>query len=556
MITKESIEQLKLSIDIVDVISHYITLKKSGTNYVAKCPFHEEKSASFNVNQNMQFYKCFGCGAGGDAISFVKEYEKLSYPEAIEKIASIFNFSLKYDKEGGRDYSKVLDGLNSYFKHELFNNKEALEYLKKRNISDSSIERFSIGYAPITQKVVEFLRQKAYPPEDAIKSGVMMQNDKNSYYFRFEERITFPITTAFGKIVGFGGRTLGKHKAKYLNSPQSAIFNKSKLLYGYFQAKDEIYTKKEVVVTEGYLDVIMLHQAGYKNSVATLGTALNSGHIPLLKKENPKVIIAYDGDSAGREAAFKAANLMLSSEIEGSVVLFEDGLDPADLVTQNRLDVLSSIFQQKKPFLDYILETLFSKVDISNPHQKQRVYGESLALIKNFPLFVAEEGAKIISFGLKVPLKNVLNDLRPSLKDKSGDLKTNIVNKKIDLLEGCIIKSCYQDEETLSYVLDIIDDSFFINYRDEFLAMLHKDLEHKGLQEILINQLIIPSSKEVIRVNLVKLIENRCKRDIEYISKTASLKEEEKRFRIREIRLFIDRLKKGEVMVYESIGTI
>lgn len=555
MIAKESIEQLKSSIDIVDVISHYIPLKKSGVNFVARCPFHDEKTASFNVNTQKQIYHCFGCGAGGDAISFVKEYEHLSYPEAIEKIASIFNVTLRYEQGGGRDYSKVLDELNAMFKKELFTNENALNYLKNRKVSDSTIERFSIGYAPSSARVMEFLRNKAYPAEDAVKSGVLIQNERG-YYFRFEDRITFPIHTAFGKIVGFGGRTLGAHKAKYLNSPQSAIFNKSKLLYGYYQARDEIHAKNEIVVTEGYMDVVMLHQAGFKNSVATLGTALNNGHIPLLKKGDPKVIVAYDGDSAGKEAAFKASALLLSSHIEGFVVLFENGADPADLVSGERIGELHKVFERKLPLLEYVLDTILSRYDLNNPHQKQKAYDSAIEILKTFPTFVAESGAEMLAFRLKTAQRGIIKEIKPKSAERSKEgQKSGIAHKRIDLLEGGIIKACLEDEAMLEYVLDIVDESFFVNLRAEFTALL-RDKEDAMLQNIIVNPLLIPTSKENIKRDLLKLIEKRCLRDIEELNASKNLKEEEKRFKIKEIRFILERVKKGETVVYEGIGAI
>lgn len=555
MIAKESIEELKSSIDIVDVISYYIPLKKSGANYVAICPFHSEKTASFNVNPQKQIYHCFGCGASGDAINFVKEYEHLSYPEAIEKIASIFNFTLRYEQGKGREYSKLLDELNAMFKKELFVNKDALKYLKGRRVSDLTIERFSIGYAPSSAKVIEFLKSKAYKPEDGIKSGVLIHNDRG-YYFRFEDRITFPIYTPFGKIVGFGGRTLGAHKAKYLNSPQSAIFNKSKLLYGYHQAREEIHSKNEIIITEGYMDVVMLHQAGFKNSVATLGTALNNGHIPLIKKGEPKVIVAYDGDSAGKEAAFRASVLLLSSHIEGFVVLFEDGADPADLVSKERINELHKIFENKQPLLEYVIDTTLARYDLNNPYQKQRAYDSVIELLKTFPTFVAESGAEMLAYRLRTTQKSIINAITHKSRKQSKEVdKGGVVNKKIDLLEGGIIKACLEDEGILEYVLDIVDESFFVNYKEEFLALL-VDKKSPILQSIIVNPVIIATSKENIKKDISKLIEKRCLRDIESISSSKELKEEEKRFKIKEIRFVLDRIKRGEMVVYEGVGAI
>lgn len=555
MIAKDSIEQLKATVDIVDVVSHYLTLKKAGSNYSAVCPFHDEKTPSFTVSPQKQMFYCFGCGAGGDSITFVKDYEHLSYPEAIEKIASLFNFTLRYEKGGGRDYSKVLEHLNAFFRQELFKNQTALDYLKKRGVTDASIEKFQIGYAPPTPKVMEYLRSKAFPPDDAIKSGVLIQNDRG-YYFRFEDRITFPIATPFGKIVGFGGRTLGNHKAKYLNSPQSALFNKSKLLYGFNLAKDTIHKQKEVIITEGYMDTLMLAQAGYTNTVATLGTALNTGHIPLLKKDDIRVTLSYDGDSAGANAAFKVANLMLQHSIEGSVVLFGQGNDPADLVSQNRLDELRNLFTNKLPFLEFIVKTICGRYDISNPHQKQKAYNETITTLKHFPVFVAEEGANLLSILLKVNAKTTLGELGRGKKEPSRELQqANIVKKRLNILEAGIIKACYEDTEILDYVIDIIDESFFSTHKEEFRAVLEGDTERSDVRNILLSPLVLTSNHESIKKNVTKLIELRALNDIDTLKKSGLTKEKVE-FKIKEIQGILQKLKRGEIVIYESTGAL
>ncbi|MFP4333631.1 MAG: DNA primase, partial [Campylobacterales bacterium] len=444
MISKSSIEQLKAVVDIVDVISYYLPLKKNGANYTALCPFHDEKTPSFSVSAPKQIYHCFGCGAGGDAIKFVMEYEKLDYKEAIEKLATIFNFTLSYEKgSGGRDFSKVLDQINNFFKHELFNNQKALDYLKSRGISESSIEKFEIGYAPSSAKFMNFLQNKSLLVGDVMKAGVII-NTQKGYYFRFEDRLMFPIFTPFGKLVGFGGRTLGEHQAKYLNSPQSPIFNKSKLLYGYSQAKDEVYKTNQIILTEGYLDVIMLHQAGFKNAVASLGTALNMGHIPLLKKGEPEVIMAFDGDSAGVNAAFKASTLLSKNAISGKVALFGEGKDPADMVKEDKISQLKMIFEKAPTLESFVIKQIVSKYDLSNPTLKQKAYIETLEYLKTLPEFLAQNSLELLSFTLKLPFKKAQNDLFKLTKKRAFDEpKRSIGLRSLDLLEASIIKACY-----------------------------------------------------------------------------------------------------------------
>ena len=277
MIDSASIETLKQSIDIVDIVGNYIELKKAGANWKANCPFHGEKTPSFVVSPSKQIYHCFGCGAGGDAIKFVMEMEKLSYPEAIEKLASNYNIPLRYTGGEGNDFSqskRVLEILQQWYRSNFDHTHEAIEYVKARGIEQRMIEYFGIGYVPDGSAVMNFLSSRHIPLPQAVEAGVTAQGERGEFYARLSQRITFPIHSPSGAIVGFGGRTLGNHPAKYINSPQTKLFNKSRLLYGYHLAKKNIYEKKELIVCEGYLDVILLHQAGINTAVATLGTAL------------------------------------------------------------------------------------------------------------------------------------------------------------------------------------------------------------------------------------------------------------------------------------------
>ncbi|MFP4485749.1 MAG: DNA primase [Campylobacterales bacterium] len=556
MISKSSIEQLKAVVDIVDVISYYLPLKKNGANYTALCPFHDEKTPSFSVSAPKQIYHCFGCGAGGDAIKFVMEYEKLDYKEAIEKLATIFNFTLSYEKgSGGRDFSKVLDQINNFFKHELFNNQKALDYLKSRGISESSIEKFEIGFAPSSAKFMNFLQNKSLLVGDVMKAGVII-NTQKGYYFRFEDRLMFPIFTPFGKLVGFGGRTLGEHQAKYLNSPQSPIFNKSKLLYGYSQAKDEVYKTNQIILTEGYLDVIMLHQAGFKNAVASLGTALNMGHIPLLKKGEPEVIMAFDGDSAGVNAAFKASTLLSKNAISGKVALFGEGKDPADMVKEDKISQLKMIFEKAPTLESFVIKQIVSKYDLSNPTLKQKAYIETLEYLKTLPEFLAQNSLELLSFTLKLPFKKAQNDLFKLTKKRAFDEpKRSIGLRSLDLLEASIIKACYEKEELLEFVLDLVDESFFKNHKEEFEALLQGEKESSKLNSIVLNPIILMPDYESLKINVGKLIENRCLEDIQKL-KSLNLDGAKKEFKIKEIQLKLQKLKKGEIVAYEGIGTI
>jgi len=231
MITKESIENLKSHLDVVDIVSQFIEIKKSGANFKACCPFHGESTPSFVISPAKQIYHCFGCGAGGDSIKFVMEHEKLSYPEALEKLSSMYNVTLEYDNINQKKQDiKILEDTNQFYQKLFVNNAVAKEYIHSRGISEFSVEKFEIGYAPKSHDTINYLKSNHYNLPEAIELGVI-DTGQNGLYSRFIERITFPIYGINGKMVGFGGRTITGHNAKYINSPQTKLFNKSRLLY-------------------------------------------------------------------------------------------------------------------------------------------------------------------------------------------------------------------------------------------------------------------------------------------------------------------------------------
>jgi len=437
MIDNNSIENLKTRLDIVDVVGHYMELKKSGANWKCVCPFHDDSNPSLVVSPSKQIYHCFSCGAGGDSIKFVMEYEKLTYPETIEKLASMYNFSLDYTASDGKikEDRKLLENINMFFKKNLEHKKEALEYIKNRGIGEASVEKFELGYAPSSPENLNFLQSNGYTMSEAIETGVAGVGENGRNYARFIERITFPIRSASGKIVGFGGRTISGHQAKYVNSPQTKLFNKSYLLYGYNFAKDSIYQNRAVIVTEGYLDVIMLHQAGFTNAVATLGTALTKEHIPLISRGNPKVILAYDGDNAGVAAALKASMMLSSIGIGGGVILFTEGMDPADMVQRGENEKLSKLFNNPQPFIEFAIEKIVKKYDLHNPLEKQKALEEGSTYLKTLPSSIANSYAGILSGTL-----NINQNLVKVQTHQSNRLKGN---KRVfeDILELTIIKT-------------------------------------------------------------------------------------------------------------------
>jgi DNA primase len=543
MITKDSIENLKNHLDVVDVISQFIETKKSGANFKACCPFHGEKTPSFVISPAKQIYHCFGCGVGGDSIKFVMEYEKLAYPEAIEKLASMYNITLSYESTNQQKLdTKVLQEINKYYQKLFISNDIAKEYIKSRGISEFSIEKFEIGYAPNSLQTINYIKDNFLSLADAKELGVI-DSGENGLYARFIERITFPIYALNGSIVGFGGRTITGHNAKYVNSPQTKLFNKSRLLYGYHLAKDHIYKKNEMIITEGYLDVIMLHQAGFDNAVATLGTALTQDHLPLLRRGEPKIIVAYDGDNAGLNAAYKAALMLSGGNFEGGVVIFAQGIDPADMVKENRINELNTVFEHPKPFIPFVIDYIITKYDLNDPQNKQKALEETNEFLKSLNPIFQDEYRRYLASRLNVNEKFI------KVQNHRVDNRNNVQLMKIDIAELCIIKSIADKPNRLEMVLDVIDASMFEYHRGEFEMLLHEK-ENPKLIGILLNEQLETYDDErltnELRVLLIKFYEKK----LNSIKYEEELAHNEKKNLIVKIRDNIMQLKKGKLITY------
>ncbi len=543
MINKDSIENLKNNIDIVDTISQFLQLKKSGANFKACCPFHGESTPSFVVSPAKQIYHCFGCGAGGDSIKFIMEYEKLSYPEAIEKLASMNNFTLVYDDTNQKKQdTKVIEEINKYYKKNFVTNDVAKEYIKSRGIYESSIEKFEIGYAPSSGETINYLKSNFLNLNDAKELGII-DTGANGLYARFIERITFPIYSLNGGLVGFGGRTITGHNAKYINSPQTKIFNKSRLLYGYNLSKEKIYKKKEIIITEGYLDVIMLHQAGFDNAVATLGTALTKDHLPILKRGEPRVIVAYDGDNAGLNAAFKASQLMAHNDFEGGVIIFEKGFDPADMVKDGKIEELNKIFSKPKPFIPFTIDHIISQFDLSDPQNKQKALHEVNEFLNTLNAIYHDEYSRYIA--QKLNIRENLIKITKSTTNRNN----NVQLSKVDIGELCIIKAILNDKKRLSSVLDIIDASMFECHKNEFEILL-ANIDDERLNSILLNERLEDYDDERLNAELLILLGKFYSNKLNEVLYDKNYTFNEKSSLIRKIRDNISMLKKGKLITY------
>ncbi len=547
MIDNSSVEQLKNNIDIVDIISNYIEVKKAGANFKANCPFHGEKTPSFVISPAKQIYHCFGCGVGGDAIKFVQEYEKLNYPEALEKIASLMNFSLAYTQGGSdnREARRLLEQVQQWYSKNLDQHQVAIEYLKNRGITQQSVEYFGIGYVGASHELMNFLSANMLPIPKAEEAGVVAQRERGGFYARLTERITFPIYSASGAIVGFGGRTISNHPAKYINSPQTKLFNKSQLLYGYSKAKEHIYANKRLIVCEGYLDVIMFHQAGFKEAVATLGTALTTEHLPTLRKGEPHIVLAYDGDKAGVAAALKASSMLSQSGFDGSVVLFPDGQDPADMIATGKVQDVANLLRSGQALIPFVLEMMAKAYDLNNPREKEVAFGS----VKNY----LDKLSPIIREAYVAHASTVLA-VNPALfggASKPENTKARFESSRDDVGQLSIVKTLLENNALINKVSNVIEPSMFGKY-GSLLESVIKGEENPQLSGLMLDESIKSMDEEELSRSLASFLFRYYSGELKKITTNSSIPLLKKSFLIRKIKTdILPKLKRGELVVYK-----
>ncbi len=374
MIPKNFIQDLLNRLDIVDVIERYVPLKKAGANFVACCPFHNEKSPSFTVSQSKQFYHCFGCGAHGTAIGFVMEHGGLGFVDAVEELARGAGVTVPHEAAApgqvqhkvAPDLYEVMQSATRYYRDQLKQSPRAIDYLKQRGLSGEIAARFGIGYAPDGWQNLQGLMPD-YQDSSLLETGLVIENDEGKRYDRFRDRIMFPIVNARGQVIGFGGRVLDVGEPKYLNSPETALFEKGHELYGLFQAQKAIRASRQVLVVEGYMDVVALAQHGVEYAVATLGTATTPYHVQKLLRLTDKVVFCFDGDAAGQRAAWRALENALPQLVDGKHVAFlflPPEHDPDSFVREQGTAAFEQLLQDALPLSSYLLRELSAQVDL------------------------------------------------------------------------------------------------------------------------------------------------------------------------------------------------
>lgn len=489
-ISEEKLNEIRQAIDIVDLISDYVPLKKQGRNYFGLCPFHGEKTPSFSVSPEKQIYHCFGCGAGGNVFSFLMEYEGLSFQEAAIKLAQRANVDLEISPSHTKRETvpteikqiiEVHELLRKFYHHLLINTKEgqrALEYLLERGFNKESIEKFQIGYALDSWDFVyKFLTKRNYQPSLLEKAGLIIKSQQDGAYFdRFRDRIMFPIIDHNGNTVAFSGRALGTGDPKYLNSPETVVFNKSKILYNFYSAKPMIRKKQQMILLEGFVDCIAADRSGIENVVATMGTALTEEHVSVIRKNVSSVTLCYDSDDAGIEAAYRAGTLLADSGCEVHVAIMPDGFDPDDYINQYGGEKFKkNVIESRITFMAFKLLYFKRGKNLQHEGERLKYINEALqeisqlnqAIEKDVYLRQLAEEFSLSLEALKEQEKQLALKNRRKNK-KEAPLETFISLKQAKSLkpafenaERCLIYYMMRDEAIAYQVQDMLDGNPF-----------------------------------------------------------------------------------------------
>ncbi|ROL58564.1 DNA primase [Bacteroidetes/Chlorobi group bacterium Naka2016] len=523
-------EKIIEAIDIVDYIGEAVNLRRRGVNFVGLCPFHQEKTPSFTVSPEKKIFKCFGCGKSGNVITFAIEYYGLTYHEALKELAK--RAGIRYEpltekvKEELTKRDRILQALEyakKYYQKVLYtqSGNVALAYLANRGYTKTTIAEFEIGYAPSGwDNLLRELTSAGFSKEILLEAGLIKQKEhsQNEFYDLFRERIMFPIHNHSGKVVGFGGRILKEveNQPKYLNSPQTELFDKSKLLFGLFKGRNEIRANESVILVEGYADVIALHQAGFKNAIASCGTSLTEEQLNQIARYCKTIYIAYDGDEAGQKATERAIQLALPLGFEVLIVKLIENEDPDSIVKKYGAKAFHNLLDNSKSFLQYLYELAQSKSILTRPAQKSKFIHYCLHLISTIPdklqhIEFVQELADLLSLPYS-QLNTLLKEKSKLEKEKvesaenivKPDFSINITKQELELEEEQLISICLEFPEAF----DLLKIKKFHSEQmiTENGKLLFSILENHYGKDILNNILIdpeVPQEKKDYFVNLV-----------------------------------------------------
>ncbi len=477
------IDQIKNTASIVDIASQYTTLRRRGKKHLGLCPFHSEKTPSFTVDEDKQLFHCFGCNIGGDLFTLVMEKENLSFPEALQFLAEKYNITLPEKRKFSPQLAKLEEKLTkisedslAFFRKNLFNTKEgenAHEYLRKRGISEESIQNLKIGYALNSwDALLSFFQRKDISPSLLEKAGlVLRRTKKEGHYDRFRGRVIFPIFTPTGKVVAFGGRTIIDQEPKYLNSPDTPIYTKGKLLYGWNFTKDAIREQGEIILVEGYTDFLALLQAGIPNAAASLGTSLTSEQVMQASRFESRVIVSYDADSAGIKASLRAISLCFVQGVEIRVLTLPKEYDPDSYIRKYGPKEFINKIQESTPGIDFLIEYVRGKKKLS-PEQKNRVARYIVNEIIKIPnSIIQSENLKKLSEELNLK-EDVLRSMikTRSKKEDKEEVQTVFLNAEKRLLQ-----ILFNDSNIVPTVIKAMKKEDFTGLQSESIFLIVSD---------------------------------------------------------------------------------
>ena len=543
-IPKSFIDQVLDQTDIVDVIGRRLPLNKKGSNYWGVCPFHDDHDPSMAVNQDKQFYYCFVCQASGNSITFLREYENLDFTDAVETLASSLGLEIPYEKteiQDENDYS-ILDEAVKVFEEQLKESKTTINYLKSRNISGKTAKKFQLGFSDDSWDSLYSLFEKKFEQTVIASSGLFLEKNKKNnppvkYYDRFRNRVIFPIRNIKGQNIGFGGRVMNNNEEpKYLNSPETKLFKKSNELYGLYEARRETKKMDSIIVVEGYMDVIALHEKGIKNAVATLGTAVTSNHLSKLMRYSNNIFFAFDGDLAGEKAAWKALQNVLPIIRENTrikFVFFEPGDDPDSFVNKYGKQRFNELINEGKTLSEFFFSQIKKIDDVSSVEGRAKIASyasELIRTINNVPLREAfiSETSKICEIPIE---KLVSKPNQPKPKPSSAEVKVEqSSNTKQIASIYLIIHSVLTDRSLIQDpIFDEIRDDSSISFLKELREVV--EVESDDLVSKLIERIKSKTLKELFSQAMVSeiKIEKEDARKMFFDCMNSLLKDEEDR---------------------------
>jgi DNA primase len=463
------VEQLKSSVDIVHVVQGYVRLKKAGSSYLGLCPFHSEKTPSFHVRQNPAYFYCFGCQAKGDVFTFIQSIERITFPETLRFLAEKYGIAMprgddheQFD-QAAKERQLLLEihqRATRIFESQLAGGgegRQALAYLKERGLSEKTIEKFQIGYASgLSDNLIRRLGND-FSKEMLLKSGLIQASDFEGRYFdRFRKRIIFPIRNETGKVIAFGGRILGQGQPKYLNSPETPIYSKSRVLYALDQARDAIPRRKFAILVEGYMDCIALHQAGIENVIASCGTALTESQVKLLSRYSDRIVVNFDPDAAGSSATLRSLGVFLQHGFKIKVLALPEGNDPDTFVRKRGAAAYLEILEQALPYFDYLLKKARTEHDVRTVEGKVNAVNQVLpylTLISN--RFERLEQTKHVAEFFGVEETIIREELKKATNSKQSKLEIDRahIKAKLTTSEKYLLKAILDNEQTAREVV-------------------------------------------------------------------------------------------------------